>query len=260
MPEDAAAHAAASRSGRLTARRRRACSRRGAPAPAGAPAANSQNLRMELPEEFDVVGPAASRITGPPEGIESPFDDVPEPELLESGSGPDSDPSVEFRRTLGMFATGVTVITTLAGEQVHGMTANAFMSVSLKPPLILISVDRRAEDERPPARGHAVRGQRARGASDGALRPVRGAHRGRCAGAAASRSSARHRSSRARSRISSPGSCAPTGAATTRSSSVRSSTSATARARRCSSTAAATSASSAIRASSPSCRASCSTR
>ena len=51
---------------------------------------------------------------------------------------------MEFRRTLGMFATGVTVITTLADEQVHGMTANAFMSVSLKPPLILVSVDRRA--------------------------------------------------------------------------------------------------------------------
>ncbi|MBM3679466.1 MAG: flavin reductase family protein [Actinobacteria bacterium] len=43
-----------------------------------------------------------------------------------------------------MFATGVTVITTLAGDQAHGMTANAFMSVSLRPPLILISVDRRA--------------------------------------------------------------------------------------------------------------------
>jgi flavin reductase (DIM6/NTAB) family NADH-FMN oxidoreductase RutF len=99
---------------------------------------------MELPEEFDVAvrGVASKK---PPEGIESPFDDVPEPELIESGSGPDSDPSVEFRRTLGMFATGVTVITTLGGEQVHGMTANAFMSVSLKPPLILISVDQRAK-------------------------------------------------------------------------------------------------------------------
>jgi flavin reductase (DIM6/NTAB) family NADH-FMN oxidoreductase RutF len=31
------------------------------------------------------------------------------------------------------------------GEQIHGMTANAFMSVSLQPPLILISVDRRAK-------------------------------------------------------------------------------------------------------------------
>jgi flavin reductase (DIM6/NTAB) family NADH-FMN oxidoreductase RutF len=98
---------------------------------------------MQLPEEFDVSVKVAA-LPGSTEGIESPFDDVPEPEELESGSGPESDPSVEFRRTLGMFATGVTVITTLSGEQVHGMTANAFMSVSLKPPLILISVDRRA--------------------------------------------------------------------------------------------------------------------
>jgi flavin reductase (DIM6/NTAB) family NADH-FMN oxidoreductase RutF len=54
------------------------------------------------------------------------------------------DPVLAFRRTLGMFATGVTVITTTAAEQVHGMTANAFMSVSLRPPLVLISVDNRA--------------------------------------------------------------------------------------------------------------------
>ena len=44
-----------------------------------------------------------------------------------------------------MFATGVTVITTREGDQVHGMTANAFMSVSLEPPLVLISVDRRTK-------------------------------------------------------------------------------------------------------------------
>ncbi|MSO42531.1 MAG: flavin reductase [Solirubrobacterales bacterium] len=44
-----------------------------------------------------------------------------------------------------MFATGVTVITTREADQVHGMTANAFMSVSLEPPLVLISVDRRTK-------------------------------------------------------------------------------------------------------------------
>ena len=44
-----------------------------------------------------------------------------------------------------MFATGVTMITTREGDQVHGMTANAFMSVSLEPPLVLISVDRRTK-------------------------------------------------------------------------------------------------------------------
>jgi flavin reductase (DIM6/NTAB) family NADH-FMN oxidoreductase RutF len=38
----------------------------------------------------------------------------------------------------------VTILTTRSSEQVHGMTANAFMSVSLLPPLVLVSVDRRA--------------------------------------------------------------------------------------------------------------------
>jgi flavin reductase (DIM6/NTAB) family NADH-FMN oxidoreductase RutF len=92
--------------------------------------------------EFDVALRVA--VTTPTEGIGSPFDDLPEPEQIESGSGPDADPALEFRRTLGMFATGVTIVTTAVDEQVHGMTANAFMSVSLNPPLILISVDRRA--------------------------------------------------------------------------------------------------------------------
>lgn len=51
----------------------------------------------------------------------------------------------EFRRTLGHFATGVTVITIVReGELVHGMTANAFCSVSLEPPYVLVCVDHRA--------------------------------------------------------------------------------------------------------------------
>lgn len=49
-----------------------------------------------------------------------------------------------FRNTMGKFATGVTVITTKVGKDVHGMTANAFMSVSLNPKLITISVDNKA--------------------------------------------------------------------------------------------------------------------
>ncbi|HEX2426532.1 MAG TPA: flavin reductase, partial [Gaiellaceae bacterium] len=64
---------------------------------------------------------------------------------LELGEGLEGDPALAFRRTLGMFATGVTVLTTRVGEQVHGMTANAFMSVSLRPPLVLVSIDRRAK-------------------------------------------------------------------------------------------------------------------
>lgn len=49
----------------------------------------------------------------------------------------------EFRNTLGRFASGVTVITTEKEGQIHGMTANAFMSVSLDPPLVVLSVDNR---------------------------------------------------------------------------------------------------------------------
>jgi flavin reductase (DIM6/NTAB) family NADH-FMN oxidoreductase RutF len=52
----------------------------------------------------------------------------------------------ELRRILGHFATGVTVITTrdLAGAP-FGLTANAFTSLSLNPPLILICVDKAAQ-------------------------------------------------------------------------------------------------------------------
>lgn len=51
----------------------------------------------------------------------------------------------EFRRAMGCFATGVTIITLDDGGQVHGMTANAFASVSLDPPLVLVCVDHKAQ-------------------------------------------------------------------------------------------------------------------
>lgn len=53
--------------------------------------------------------------------------------------------SREFRRTLGRFATGVTVVTMRDGARTYGITINAFMSVSLKPPLIAVCVDKRAQ-------------------------------------------------------------------------------------------------------------------
>lgn len=48
--------------------------------------------------------------------------------------------SREFRDALGSFATGVTVLTTQGSDIPYGMTANAFSSVSLDPPLILVCV------------------------------------------------------------------------------------------------------------------------
>jgi flavin reductase (DIM6/NTAB) family NADH-FMN oxidoreductase RutF len=48
-----------------------------------------------------------------------------------------------FRQLLGRFATGVTVLTTRApGGEPIGMTASSVASVSLDPPLVLVSVDR----------------------------------------------------------------------------------------------------------------------
>jgi flavin reductase (DIM6/NTAB) family NADH-FMN oxidoreductase RutF len=50
----------------------------------------------------------------------------------------------EFRKAMGSFATGVTVITVDHEGEVHGMTANAFTSVSLDPMLVLVCVDHKA--------------------------------------------------------------------------------------------------------------------
>ena len=52
----------------------------------------------------------------------------------------------EFRAALGRFTSGVTVITVETGEgEIHGMTASAFCSVSLRPPLVLVCIDHMAE-------------------------------------------------------------------------------------------------------------------
>jgi flavin reductase (DIM6/NTAB) family NADH-FMN oxidoreductase RutF len=49
-----------------------------------------------------------------------------------------------FRNAMGKFATGITVVSTEVAGEAHGMTANAFVSVSLSPKLILVSIDKRA--------------------------------------------------------------------------------------------------------------------
>ncbi len=58
-------------------------------------------------------------------------------------TAPSFDPAA-FRRVMGQFATGVTVITVQHGDHIHGMTANAFTSVSLDPPLVLFCVTKTA--------------------------------------------------------------------------------------------------------------------
>lgn len=52
--------------------------------------------------------------------------------------------ALSFRQAMGQFATGVTVITTLNDAEPHGMTANGFMSISLDPELVAISIGHKA--------------------------------------------------------------------------------------------------------------------
>jgi flavin reductase (DIM6/NTAB) family NADH-FMN oxidoreductase RutF len=101
--------------------------------------------RPTPPSEFDLPLSGTAVWAGPDGLGDSSFDDVPEHAPVELPPELGDDPRIALRRTLGMFATGVTVITTRERDQVHGMTANAFMSVSLEPPLVLISVDRRTK-------------------------------------------------------------------------------------------------------------------
>ncbi len=188
------------------------------------------------PAEFDFP----LSFTGP-DGIgATPFDEFRTDEAPDVSDVQGDDPAVALRKTLGQFATGVTVVTTLKGEQVHGMTANAFMSVSLEPPLVLVSVDRRTKMcnllhegchygvsvlcETQSALSDRFAGRGGRGPSRAALLRWCGTPR----------------SWTARWRTSWPWCRVPTGAATTRCSSAAWSTPAITRARRCSSTAGAT--------------------
>lgn len=48
----------------------------------------------------------------------------------------------EFRAALGRWASGVAIVTSAAGDEIHGMTVSAFTSVSLDPPLVAICADK----------------------------------------------------------------------------------------------------------------------
>ncbi|MEV8375480.1 flavin reductase family protein [Kribbella sp. NPDC056861] len=58
--------------------------------------------------------------------------------MTEPGGSIDSG---DFRTALGRFASGITIMSTSQDGIAHAMTANAFTSVSLDPPLVLVCVD-----------------------------------------------------------------------------------------------------------------------
>ena len=47
-----------------------------------------------------------------------------------------------FKQVLSHWITGVTIVTTSAGDRIHGMTVSAFTEVSLDPPLVLVCADK----------------------------------------------------------------------------------------------------------------------
>lgn len=50
----------------------------------------------------------------------------------------------EFKASLGCRATGVSIVTSRDGDRVHGMTVSDFISVSLEPPLVMVSASETA--------------------------------------------------------------------------------------------------------------------
>lgn len=81
---------------------------------------------------------------------------------LPGAAAPDADPTIsprEYRSTVGLFATGVTVIAVVHDDdELHAMTANAVTSLSLDPPLVVFCLAKRARmvDELRRANGFAI--------------------------------------------------------------------------------------------------------
>ena len=50
----------------------------------------------------------------------------------------------DFRAALGRWASGVTIVTSRAGERIHGMTVSDFGGVSAEPPMVLVCADKGA--------------------------------------------------------------------------------------------------------------------
>ena len=59
----------------------------------------------------------------------------------------------EFRKLMGRWTTGVTIVTARSGEKIHGMTVSAFTEVSLDPPLVLVCCDKSSNTQQLMAEG-----------------------------------------------------------------------------------------------------------
>jgi flavin reductase (DIM6/NTAB) family NADH-FMN oxidoreductase RutF len=54
----------------------------------------------------------------------------------------------QFKKAMSHFATGIAIVTGRYGDQIHGMTCNAFCSISLSPMLVLVSLSEHTRTEK----------------------------------------------------------------------------------------------------------------
>lgn len=54
----------------------------------------------------------------------------------------------QFRHIMSRFVTGVTIVTTCHNTEIHGLTCNAFCSISLSPPTVLVSISTHTRSDR----------------------------------------------------------------------------------------------------------------
>ena len=84
--------------------------------------------------------------------------------------------STHYRETVANFPSGVTVVTTRDSGEDFGLTVSAFTSLSLDPPMVLVSIDRKSKSHQHLVEGRAHRHFRAGGGPHrcgGAIRPPR---------------------------------------------------------------------------------------
>jgi flavin reductase (DIM6/NTAB) family NADH-FMN oxidoreductase RutF len=99
------------------------------------------------------AGSPGAGAKGPPTPPRSAIDPLTGVAKLTPKSAAAEAAARELRQVMGRFATGVTVVTTTHRDTIHGMTANAFLSVSLRPPLVLVSLGRCRMSEMLPRTG-----------------------------------------------------------------------------------------------------------
>ncbi len=97
----------------------------------------------DAPVEFEL--PIGALVSSAADALASGAqDDVSPPDEAPMAGDGGEDPVLAFHRTRDLFASGITCITVASDDRALGVIPDAFIPVSLRPPLVLVSVDDRA--------------------------------------------------------------------------------------------------------------------